>query len=217
MRALSRRAEGFTRSQAPSLVHKASVGATGILRDMDGNWSAQSLPGAHEHETIESVADLDRSAERRISSHQRWIERLASALGRPRTLSVVVAWVVLNVALAGGGRAFDPPPFAYLDCIISLAALLMTIVILTTENRINAHDAQRDRLDLQINLLNERKISKVIEMLEALRRDSPAVPNRHDPEAREMGRSADPEAIARAIDERTPDSSFVEKRRDEIG
>jgi uncharacterized membrane protein len=157
---------------------------------MDGNWSAQSLPGAHEHETIESVADLDRSAERRISSHQRWIERLASALGRPRTLSVVVAWVVLNVALAGGGRAFDPPPFAYLDCIISLAALLMTIVILTTENRINAHDAQRDRLDLQINLLNERKISKVIEMLEALRRDSPAVPNRHDPEAREMGRSA---------------------------
>jgi uncharacterized membrane protein len=83
----------------------------------------------------------------------------------------------------------------------------MTIVILTTENRINVHDARRDRLDLQINLLNERKISKVIEMLEALRFDSPTIPNRHDPEAREMRRSADPAAIVRAIDERTPDNT----------
>jgi hypothetical protein len=154
---------------------------------MDGDRPPQQpfSPGAHE--TIESVAEMERRADRSRSAHQRWIERCAAAVGRPTT-----------------GRAFDPPPFAYLDCIISLAALLMTIVILTTENRINLHDARRDRLDLQINLLNERKISKVIEMLEALRRDSPAVPDRHDPEAREMVHSADPAAIARAIDERTP-------------
>jgi uncharacterized membrane protein len=163
------------------------------------------------HETIESVADLERGAERHLSSHQRWIERTASAVGRPRavycTLAFVAAWMSINSLLAVAGRAFDPPPFAYLDCVISLAALLMTIVILTTENRMNLHDARRDRLDLQINLLNERKISKVIEMLEALRRDSPTVPNRHDPEARNMGRAADPAAIVRAIDERMPDAN----------
>jgi uncharacterized membrane protein len=163
------------------------------------------------HETIESVADLERAAEAQLSRHQRWIERTTSALGRPRTvyliLAVVVGWIAANAALAPSGHAFDPPPFAYLDCLISLAALLMTIFILTTENRINQHDARRDRLDLQINLLNERKISKVIEMVEALRRDSPAVPNRHDPEARELGRAADPAAIVRAIDERTPESN----------
>jgi uncharacterized membrane protein len=143
--------------------------------------------------------------------HQRWIERATSAVGRPRTVYIVLiftaAWITLNTILAQTGRAFDPPPFAYLDCIISLAALLMTIVILTTENRINLHDARRDRLDLQINLLNERKISKVIEMLEALRRDSPAIPNRHDPEAAEMRQTADTAAIVRAIDERTPDAN----------
>ena len=83
----------------------------------------------------------------------------------------------------------------------------MTIIILTTENRTNTHDARRDRLDLQINLLNERKISKVIELLEELRRDSPSVRDRLDPEASEMGRSADTAAIVRAIDERTPDSN----------
>jgi uncharacterized membrane protein len=175
---------------------------------MDVDRAASSLHGGA-HETIESVADLERVANRSLSPHQRWIERTTSAVGRPRTLYLTLAfvavWIGANSVLAGWGRAIDPPPFAYLDCIISLAALLMTIVILTTENRTNVHDARRDRLDLQINLLNERKISKVIEMLEALRRDSPTVPNRHDPEAHEMGRSADPAAIVRAIDERTPD------------
>jgi len=161
------------------------------------------------HETIESVALLEREAARNLSAHQRWIERAASALGRPRTVYVIVAfvaaWTGLNIGLNALGRAFDPPPFAYLDCLISFAALLMTIIILTADNRINIHDARRDRLDLQVNLLNERKISKVIEMLEALRRDSPSVPDRHDPEAAEMGRAANTAAIVRAIDERTPD------------
>jgi uncharacterized membrane protein len=174
---------------------------------MNSHGSSPSLSGGA-NETVESVADLDRGAERKISSHQRWIERTTSAIGRPRTVYVVLAftatWIAINSALAPAGRAFDPPPFAYLDCIISLAALLMTIFILTTENRINVHDARRDRLDLQINLLNERKISKVIEMLEALRSDSPAIPNRHDPEASEMRRSVDTAAIVRAIDERSP-------------
>jgi uncharacterized membrane protein len=177
---------------------------------MDLEHTSDHLPGAA-HETIESVADLERGAERGLSAHQRWIERVVASVGRPRTVYViivfVVAWIVLNIMLGTSGRAFDPPPFAYLDCMISFAALLMTIVILTAENRINVHDTRRDRLDLQINLLNERKISKVIEMLEALRRDDPSVPNRHDPEARAMGRSADPAAIVRAIDERTPDGS----------
>jgi uncharacterized membrane protein len=176
---------------------------------MDSHRSSESLSGGA-HETVESVADLDRGAERMLSSHQRWIERTTSAVGRPRTVYIVLsftaAWIALNSILAPQGRAFDPPPFAYLDCIISLAALLMTVIILTTENRTNVHDARRDRLDLQINLLNERKISKVIEMLEALRSDNPEIPNRNDPEAIEMRQATDTAAIVRAIDERTAEN-----------
>jgi uncharacterized membrane protein len=178
------------------------------MNDPIGPPTSPSLQGAA-HQTIESVADLERGATSRLSTHQRWIERATAIVGRPRTVYITigftVAWIGLNVILAAGGRAFDPPPFAYLDCLISLGALLMTIFILTTENRINLHDARRDRLDLQINLLNERKISKVIELLEELRRDTPTIPNRHDPEAREMRRAADPEAIVRAMDAHVSD------------
>jgi len=98
--------------------------------------------------------------------------------------------------------AFDPPPFAWLQGIVSLSALFMTIFILTTGNRISQHDLRRDRLDLQINLLTERKISKVIEMVEAMRRDSPGIPDRHDPEASAMQNAIDPHEVVRALDER---------------
>ncbi|GAC1427976.1 MAG: hypothetical protein NVSMB5_22780 [Candidatus Velthaea sp.] len=159
-------------------------------------------------ETIESIAQLEANAEIDVSLHQRWIERAAIAIGRPRTAYGVVAgtagWIIINLLLARSGRAFDPYPFSLLSGMLSFSALLMTVFILTRENRTSSHDLQRDRLDLQINLLTERKISKVIEMLEALRRDSPNVPNRADPEAREMREATDPHAVVRALDERTP-------------
>ena len=72
------------------------------------------------HETIESVADLERGADERRSTHQRWIERTTAAVGRPRsvyfTLGFVAVWVAGNSALALHGKAFDPPPFSYLEC-----------------------------------------------------------------------------------------------------
>lgn len=162
-------------------------------------------------EAVESIAQLERAAEAEISHDQRLIERATAALGRPRTVYLVLAitalWMGGNLILARFGRAFDPPPFSLLSVVLSLAALLMTIFILTTENRLNAHDFRRDRLDLQINLLTERKISKVIEMLESMRRDSPTIPNRNDPEAREMGQASDPHALFKALDERTTENS----------
>ncbi|GAC1406304.1 MAG: hypothetical protein NVSMB64_11900 [Candidatus Velthaea sp.] len=159
-------------------------------------------------ETIESIAQLEERAEQDISSHQRWIERATIAFGRPLATYIVglftTSWIVLNLMLGRIGHAFDPYPFSLLSGFLSFAALLMTIFILTRENRTSAHDLRRDRLDLQINLLTERKISKVIEMLESLRIDSPNVPNRSDPEAREMREATDPHAVVRALDERAP-------------
>jgi len=158
-------------------------------------------------ESIDSIAQIEERAELDVSLHQRGIERATSAIGRPRTAYFVTAfavgWIVLNIVLARAHIAFDPPPFSLLSTILSFSALLMTVFILTRENRTNVHDLRRDRLDLQINLLTERKISKVIEMVEALRRDSPNVPNRIDHEALEMREATDPNAVVRALDERT--------------
>lgn len=166
------------------------------------------LPGQID-ETIESIAELERKALAAASLQQRAIERFTLAIGRPRTLltiGVVVAiWVGLNVALRLTGRPeLDPPPYFWLNTVMQLAALLMTILILTTENRMSEIDEQRSRLHLQISMLAERKAAKVIQLIEELRRDLPSVANRLDPEAEALTLPADPHAVAEELERRTP-------------
>jgi uncharacterized membrane protein len=166
------------------------------------------LPGQID-DTIESVAELERKALHDASLQQRAIERFTLAVGRPRSvwiiLAVVAVWVVLNVSLALTGRPqIDPAPYFWLDGVLALAALLMTILILTTENRMSEIQEQRSRLHLQISLLAERKAAKIIQLLEELRYDLPSVSNREDREAAEMTLPTNPHELAQELEKRTP-------------
>jgi len=125
-------------------------------------------------DAIDSIAELERKALASASLQQRAIERFTLAIGRPRTipcvLLFVVAWIALNGILVASGRpAFDRPPFVWLVALMQLAALLMTVIILTTENRMSEIEEQRSRLHLQISILAEQKTAKIIELLEELR------------------------------------------------
>lgn len=160
-------------------------------------------------ETIESIAELGRLAAAEISPHQRWIERMTRVLGRPRTVYVVAAlvivWIAVNLGLPATGRAaFDEPPFPWLQGLITLSGLFVAVLILTTANRIARIDLRRDRLDLQINLLTERKVAKLIDMVDAIRSDMPQIPTHHDPEVHELRESVNPKAVVEAIEEQTP-------------
>ncbi len=160
-------------------------------------------------DTIQSIAELERKALAGASLEQRAIERFTLAVGRPRTvwfvLALIAAWIAFNTVLVPPGRApLDPPPFFWLDGVVGLAALLMTILILTTENRMAEVDEQRARLNLQISLLAERKAAKIVQLLEELRYDLPSVPNREDREAQEMTIAADPHEVAQELEKRTP-------------
>jgi len=160
-------------------------------------------------ETIESIAQLERQAEADASHHQRAIERLTRAVGRPRTLYLAacasLVWVAVNAgAAAVGARQLDPPPFAWLSLAASVASLLTTLMILVTANRADALGDRRERLALQIALLTDRKTAKIIALLEELRRDSPAVRNRPDAEAAALSQASDPHAITAELEKRTP-------------
>jgi len=166
------------------------------------------LPG-HVDETIESIAELERKALAAASLQQRAIERFTLAVGRPRTvwiIAIVVAvWIALNAILrASGMREIDPPPYYWLDGVLSLSALLMTILILTTENRTSEMGEQRARLQLQISMLADRKAAKIVQLLEELRYDLPQVENREDREAQAMTLPADPREVAEQLEKRTP-------------
>ena len=155
---------------------------------------------------IESVASIRARAEQQLDKHQRKMEQVTGALGRPMMvyliLAVVFGWITLNLLLAKSGRwaPVDPPPFFWLQGAVTLSALLMTTLVLITENRQTKNAEQRSHLDLQVNVLAEQKIAKLIALVEELRRDLPMVKDRVDKEADAMQEAADPAAMLVALE-----------------
>jgi uncharacterized membrane protein len=73
--------------------------------------------------------------------------------------------------------------------------------VLTTQNRQRKIADGRAQLDLQVNLMAEQKLAKLIALVEELRRDLPDVKNRVDPLADAMTHAVDPHAVATALEE----------------
>ena len=145
--------------------------------------------------------------EQKISRAQRALENISGFAGRPlylvSILIFVALWILANVVADGYGmEEFDPAPFFWLQGIIGLGALLTTTVVLIKQNRLAKLEERREHLDLQVNLLTEQKTTKLIELIEELRRDLPMVKNRHDPEAHALQQPTDPHQVLAAFDDR---------------
>ena len=74
----------------------------------------------------------------------------------------------------------------------------MVILILRGDDRLTQ---RRELLNLELTILSEQKIAKVVALLEELRHDSPHLHNRIDELAEVMARPADPQSVIDAITE----------------
>jgi len=155
-------------------------------------------------QNVEAVLAFYAREERKMTPAQRLLERVSGFLGQPRYLVCILlfvpAWILGN-GLAGalGLRCWDAPPYYWLQGIISLGALLTGTVVLINQNRLGKVEEQRAHLDLQVNLLAEQKTTKLISLLEELRRDLPNVKDRPDPEASAFQQPTDPHAVLAAM------------------
>ena len=111
----------------------------------------------------------------------------------------VILWITGNhLAKRIGGAAFEEFPFPELGLLATIAAVIIALLILTTQRHADELADRRAQLTLQIALLSEKKVAKIIELLEEQRRDNPLLASRTDHVANEMAVSVDPEvALAR--------------------
>jgi uncharacterized membrane protein len=82
-----------------------------------------------------------------------------------------------------------------------LVALITTTIVLIAQNRQTKREQQHAHLDLQVNMLTEQKVTKLIHLMEELRRDLPMVRDRHDAQAMVMQEWADTAQVLTAIEE----------------
>ena len=164
---------------------------------------APILP-AHIEQTIKAIAKLQSDHHQEAGTLQRSVERLTSWIGRPRFIALLTAliglWVTLNLtAVWLGARPWDPPPFGWLQGLLGVLALYVTVLILTTQRREDQLAGYREQLTLELAILSEQKTAKIIALLEEARRDNPNLSNRVDEEAAAMAVAADPQAVLDAI------------------
>ena len=96
-----------------------------------------------------------------------WIA--TSAGGGPVLLLHVVwfgAWVAVNAGLVRRIPPFDPFPFPFLTLAVSLEAIFLALFVLASQNRLGRQADKRAHLDLQIDLLAEREMTAVLQLLQ---------------------------------------------------
>jgi uncharacterized membrane protein len=134
-------------------------------------------------------------------------QRLASAITRfSGSMNFVFVhvliygfWIVANVGWVPNIRPWDPT-FVVLAMVASVEAIFLSTFILITQNRMAAAADRRAELDLQVSLLAEAEITKLVELVTEMaeRMDVPAA---EQEELQEMKRMVAPEAVLDAIEE----------------
>ncbi|HEY1143821.1 MAG TPA: DUF1003 domain-containing protein [Sphingomicrobium sp.] len=161
---------------------------------------------------IEALQQRRRSEEDRASADERLARGIARFAGSMRFIYLHAAfygfWILANLGVVPGLPRWDPT-FVVLAMVASVESIFLSTFILITQNRMSAAADRRAELDVQISLLAEHEITKVVQMVSAIA-ERVGVPPEAE-EVDELKRDVAPEAVLDAIqlserqgDERAP-------------
>ena len=168
------------------------------------NQSAETIVPDHVDKAVKSVTQLHSDHRGRTTPSQRRVNRIAAVLGRPWFIIlvgiVIAIWIAANLIAARlGVEVIDPPPFPWLEVAATLFSLFVVMLVLVAQKHEDELNVHRDTLTLELAILTEHKIAKVIQLLEELRRDSPHVQDRDDLQAEQMAEPADAGSVLAAV------------------
>lgn len=81
---------------------------------------------------------------------------------------IFILWIASNSGFVPLIPRFNPYPFVLLINLVSLEAIVLTAVVLISQKRHNQIDTIRDELQLQVELISEREITKLLKLLAEL-------------------------------------------------
>jgi uncharacterized membrane protein len=172
--------------------------------ELDETRRKLNLP-RHVEDAVSQIAAIYQQHHAEARPSERLTDRAVALIGTPTLLAVLAGLAALWMALNffAGLKAFDPPPFPTLEMLCSLVSVLLAVLILATQRRDDRLASRREQMTLQVSLLTEQKVSKLIELVEELRRDLPDVHNRVDLDAIEMTAPADLPQAMKTVEEKS--------------
>jgi uncharacterized membrane protein len=110
-----------------------------------------------------------------------------------------ITWILLNAGLIPSVPAFDPYPYILLTTIVSIEAIILAIFVLISQNRTAKIDDLREETHLQLNIIAEKEITKIMKML-AILLEKQGVDLSQDPELHQMIRPISEEEIEKRLE-----------------
>lgn len=112
-------------------------------------------------------------------------------------------WLAINLRVVPGVKPFDPS-FVVLAMEASVEAIFLSTFVLISQNRIMSAAARQSDLDLQINLLAEHELTRLVSLVDAIatKMGVEAVPV---DELVEIEQDVSPEAVLDALDGGKPE------------
>ncbi len=160
-------------------------------------------------ENIETIAKL----EQKFLRERTPVERLGDAMGAfVGTMAFVllhlagfVLWFVINLGLIPHVRPFDPFPFVLLSVTVSIEAVLLTTFVLMKQNSMSKRAEQRNQLNLQIDMLSEREVTRIIQMLALICERLGMTETAHEPETERLSEETAVDLLAEELKRKIPE------------
>jgi len=153
---------------------------------------------------IQTIVQMRRTMEQGKSLQDHLADRITAFSGSMFFVYLHVAWFAVWMAINLHWtplRVFDPFPFGLLTMVVSLEAIFLSTFVLISQNRMGAVADQRADLDLQINLLAEHEITRVLKLVDAMA-DHMGVLTERDQEIAELEQDVSPTVLLQEIADR---------------
>src|SRR3954451_20865894 len=151
---------------------------------------------------IATLLEVRHQTERTRSVQDRIADEITSFSGSLLFIYLHAVWFSIWIGVNLVGRwAFDPYPFGLLTLIVSLEAIFLSTFVLLSQNRQAEMADRRADLDLQINLLTEYEVTRVLTLVDAIAYHF-GLEAGSDPEIEELKKDVAPEQVLRELDVR---------------
>jgi uncharacterized membrane protein len=171
-----------------------------------GTIDAKRMPSSAV-ENINTVIQLEEQSRKDRTLGDRLSDSIASFVGSMSFVALHLVWFMVWVFLNAGFIKFDPYPFALLCMIVSLEGVVLSTFVLIKQNRMSERADQRSHLDLQINLLAEKEITKVLQLQRLICRQLDIKEAEADKEVLELSNVTAVKNLARELNEKLPADS----------
>ncbi|MDB5246533.1 MAG: rane protein [Segetibacter sp.] len=115
-------------------------------------------------------------------------------------------WIIWNLNWIGL-KPFDES-FVVLAMIASVEAIFLSTFVLISQNRMNLQADKRAELDLQISLLTEHEVTRIVSIVSAMAKMM-KIEHSFDAEIAELSKDVEPEKVLDTMERFTKDSQDV--------